>query len=70
MKLGEFVKEKRLDLGLSQAEFGTHVGVSYVTINNIENKNKCGLITMRKLSKSLEITTKELRAMMNDENNE
>lgn len=69
MKLGEFIKEKRLDLGLSQAEFGKKIGVSYVTINNIENQNKCGLITMRKLSKELEVSTKDLRAMMIHENN-
>lgn len=63
-KLGSFVKEKRLDLGLSQNEFANHVGVSYVTINNIENNHKCGLISLRKLSQALKVETKELRSMM------
>ena len=70
-KLGSFVKEKRLDLGLSQNEFANRVGVSYVTINNIENSHKCGLISLRKLSQALNVETKELRSMMvKHENNE
>lgn len=70
-KLGNYVKEKRLDLGLSQNEFGDYVGVSYITIHNVETQSKCGLATLRKLSKALDVDTKDLRAMMvQNEDNE
>ena len=64
MKLGDFVKEKRLNLSMSQTDFGEHIGVSFVTINNIEKKHYCGLKTLRILSENLNVTTEKLREMM------
>ena len=34
-----FIKEKRLDMNMSSQEFADHVGLSRVTISNIENAN-------------------------------
>ncbi|WP_426266422.1 helix-turn-helix transcriptional regulator [Sphingomonas sp. LHG3443-2] len=35
--LGTCLKERRLELGLTQAELADHVGVSRKTINTVEN---------------------------------
>lgn len=70
MTLGEYIKETRLNKGMNQTQFGEFVGVSYVSINHLENKNTCGLQMLRKLSKALGVPIKDLRSMMNNEDNE
>ena len=68
MKLGDFIKKKRLDLSMSQMDFGDFVGVSFVTVNSIENKHSCGLKTLRLLSEALNEPVQKLREMMVDNN--
>lgn len=70
MKLGDFVKQRRLEMSMSQTDFGDFVGVSYVTINAVENHHTCGLKTLRLLAEKLQVPTQDLRAMMERENRE
>lgn len=69
MNLGEFVKDERLNRGMTQSEFAHEVGVSYVTINTIENKSDCGINVLKKLSAYLDVSIPELRQMQKYENN-
>jgi len=69
MKLGDFVREERLNRGMTQNEFADVLGLSYVSINTLENKNQCGIKIIKKLSEYLQVSIPELRAML-DENNQ
>lgn len=68
MKLGDFVREERLNRGMTQNEFADAVGLSYVSINSLENGNQCGIKIIKKLSEYLDVSIPQLRAML-DENN-
>lgn len=67
MLLGNYVRNERKNMGLSQKEFGKYIGVSYVSISNLEKNHRCGLLILRKLSKYLNISIEELRSMTVDE---
>ena len=69
-KLGDYVKERRLEMSMSQKDFGDWVGVSYVTINAVENHHTCGLKTLRLIADKLEVLPQDLRAMMERESDE
>lgn len=68
MNLGDFVREERLNRGMTQHEFADAVGLSYVSINTLENKNQCGIKIIKKLSEYLEVSIPELRAMLDVDN--
>lgn len=70
MSLGEFIKDERLNRGLTQVDLAKEIGVSFVTINKIENTSMCGIRTLAALSNYFGISLTELRSMMkSNENN-
>lgn len=64
MLLGNYVRNERMNMGMSQKEFGRYLGISYVSISNLEKSHKCGLSILKKLSKYLNVSIEELRKMM------
>lgn len=67
MKLGDFIKESRLNKGMSQKDFSDFLGVSYVSLNRAENHHKCGLKLLNALSENLDVSIAELRQMIVEE---
>lgn len=63
-KLGIYVKEKRLNLALTQYEFADKIGISNVTLSKIENGGRIGSLVLKLLSKYFSVSTKLLREMM------
>lgn len=66
MRLGEYVKNERLNRGLTQYELAEKCNLSFVTINFIENNKKPGIKSLNTLSEFFGISVEELRKMMND----
>ena len=67
-RFGEWLRSKRLDLGLTMMEFSKAVGVSYVTISNVElGKAIPGMYFLRKLETYLGIEYIELRRILKGE---
>jgi putative transcriptional regulator len=65
MSIGEFIKEKRLDIGLMQKELATKCGVTNQTINFIEKgKTNPSIVTLRKIAEVLGVNYFELRQVM------
>ena len=69
-KLAVLVRERRKDEALTQEEFAKVLGLTSVTISNLENGQQVGPKVLRALSKHLDIGTKQLRRLMLHENNE
>ena len=63
-KLGKHLRDKRLNLALTQIELGKKIGVTNVTISRIESGVHIGPATIRKLSEFLNIATQNIRALM------
>ena len=55
--MGERIKQRRMELGLSQEDLAKKAGVSRVQISNLERgaSQFCTWKTMQKLSKALEV---------------
>lgn len=70
LKLGEFVKDERLNRGLTQQDLAQALAVSIVTINAIENKHTCGIKLLKRLSEFFEVSIPELREMVVNEDNQ
>lgn len=68
MKLGEFVKQQRLNKGLTQEQLAEICELSFVTINSIENNKKPGIRTINMLSKIFDTSVADLRNMLNEDN--
>jgi len=67
-RFGEWLRSKRLDLGLTMVEFSKAVGVSYVSISNVElGKTIPGMYFLRKLETYLGIEYIELRRILKGE---
>lgn len=64
MRLGEYVKELRLNKGLSQKMLAEICELSFVTINHVENQHKAGIKTLNALSNYFEIPIEEFRNKM------
>lgn len=65
MTIGEYIKEKRLDVGLMQKELAEKCKVTVQTINFIEKgKTKPSIVTMRKIAEALGVNYFELRLVM------
>ncbi len=70
-KLAGLVRERRKDEAMTQEEFAKVLGLTSVTISNLENGQHVGPKSLRALSKHLGIGTKQLRRLMlTDEDNE
>ena len=67
-RLGNFIKQKRLDEALTQQELAEQLGLTSVTISNLENGQKVGSKTLKALSKKFGIETKVLRRMQYENN--
>ncbi|MDA3779724.1 MAG: helix-turn-helix transcriptional regulator [Bacteroidales bacterium] len=69
-RLARFIKERRKDSALSQVEMARQIGISNITLCRIENNKKIGSRVLRKLSAYFNISTRDLRSFMEDEDNE
>ena len=69
--IGELLKENRIKLNLTQKQLAKKSGISYVSINRIENGKNPRLSVISKLfeamGKTLQITTEEI--ITNDTSN-
>lgn len=63
-KLGVYVREKRLNLALTQQEFAERIGISNITLSKIERGGRIGSVVLKLLSKYFSVSTKLLREMM------
>jgi transcriptional regulator with XRE-family HTH domain len=64
---GKWLKEQRLNLGLTQRELACFLGLTKQTIINFENgKNTPGLSALKKLSDFFGISIYELRQKMEE----
>jgi transcriptional regulator with XRE-family HTH domain len=68
MTLGEYVKERRLNAGMSQTDLADELGLSITTIVNIERDKTAGLKSLNALAEYFKVDVKMLRALY--ENNE
>ena len=58
---GQRLRELRVERALSLRALGDRSGVSFATINNLENGNRpARLATIRKLAEALDVKPKEL----------
>jgi transcriptional regulator with XRE-family HTH domain len=58
---GKKLRELRVERALSLRALGERSGVTFATINNLENGNRpARLVTIRKLAEALDIEPKEL----------
>jgi XRE family transcriptional regulator, regulator of sulfur utilization len=58
---GQRLRELRVQRALSLRALGERSGVSFATINNLENGNRpARLATIRKLAEALDVAPKEL----------
>lgn len=68
---GNWLRDKRLDHGLTMTEFADKVGVSYVTLSNVElGKVTPGINFLTKLSEYLEMEYIDLRKILKGEHTE
>jgi transcriptional regulator with XRE-family HTH domain len=63
-KLSGFVRERRLDEAMTQQQFSEKIGITSVTLSNLENGKTIGSRTLRILSLYFSVPTKLLRSMM------
>jgi transcriptional regulator with XRE-family HTH domain len=65
MSIGEFIKDKRLDVGLMQYELANKCGITIQAMNFIEKgRNNPSISTLRKIAEVLGINYFELRQVM------
>ena len=58
------MREKRLNLALTQQEFAERIGISNITLSKIERRGRIGSVVLKLLSKYFSVSTKLLREMM------
>ena len=64
MTLGEYVRNTRKDLALTQVEFASKVKITPVRLSQIENGSSPGPKVLRALAKYFKTDTATLRAMV------
>jgi transcriptional regulator with XRE-family HTH domain len=70
MTIGNYIREKRLDIGLLQRELAQRCGLTIQAINFIENgRNNPSIATLHKLSEVLGVNYFELRQVMKESGN-
>jgi XRE family transcriptional regulator of biofilm formation len=72
MIIGERVRKRRLELGLSQRELARRLGVRYATLSDLERgvREEMTIGLLRKLAKALGVTSDWLIGMYEDEQSE
>jgi len=68
-ELGRYIRNHRLDSAMTQEEFSYKIKVTNVTMSHLENGQRVGAKTLKKLSVYLKLPTKALRRMMLNEDN-
>ena len=64
---GKWLKDQRLNLGLTQRELGNLIGLTNITINKFENGESLpGLYALKKLSDFFGVSIYELRLKMEE----
>lgn len=64
---GKWLKEQRLNLGLTQQELANLLGITKATIYNLEsNRSTPGLYALKKLSNFFGVSIYELRKLMEE----
>jgi len=63
-KLGDFIRNKRKNLALTQIEYADKIGITAVTLSKIENGEEIGSNVLKKLAEFTNISPKVLREMM------
>ena len=63
-KLGLFVREKRLSQAMTQQQMAKKIGITVVSLSNLENGKHIGTNILRKLASHFNISTRLLREMM------
>lgn len=63
-KLAKLVIEDRLDLALTQREYGEMLGISVTSVVNIEKGGMLGSKVIKALAKHFNKNTKEIRELM------
>ena len=58
--LNEFLFKKRNKLGLNKTEFAEYLGISKVTLMNIESGEKVGSFVLNKISEALNVSVEKL----------
>jgi transcriptional regulator with XRE-family HTH domain len=62
---GNWLREQRYDRGLTLKEFAKDLGISYVTLSNVElGKSTPGINALKKISASLDVDYIELRKIL------
>ena len=56
MNIGERIKEKRKELGLTQQQVADKVGITDQSVLNAESGKSCTLETLKKICSALELT--------------
>ena len=65
---GTWLREQRYDRGLTLKEFAKDLGISYVTLSNVElGKRTPGINALKKISASLEVDYIDLRKILKGE---
>jgi len=61
MDFGKRIKERRIELRMTQQQVGEMAGVDYVTVLHVEKNKKCAFETVQKICEALrlEITLTE-----------
>lgn len=64
MKFKDWLKEARLNAGLSQVNLARELGINYVTLNNYENgKNFPSISVLKIIAEYFKVEIAELRKM-------
>lgn len=56
MEIGERIKERRKELGLSQQQVAERAEMTYQSVLNAESGKSCTLETLKKICKALDLT--------------
>jgi len=72
MTVGERLRKRRLELGISQRELARRLGVRYATLSDLERgvREEMTIALLRKLARALGVTSDWLIGMYEDEDSE
>lgn len=65
-EFGKLLKQRRVELGISQSELSRRVGCTYVTLGHLESGKSVGMKTFIKVCKELQINI-ELKPINNND---
>lgn len=67
---GNYIKQLILRKAMTQQEFADHVGLTRSSLNTMLNRNKCNVISLKKISRGLDVEPEEILQTMTDEEKE